>query len=838
MNLLCLVYIALHLKHCRSSKRDSYLQNTILNDLQLADSDKEILSRKLSISEVIEEKLPNTQISNSLVLSSSNEQSSNFRNEGPEIIREEYKRIRQKRSVESAKTQKSTRRNSDEVFQRRQLFLPNPFVEETHFQLRGVDIEGLQLGKKSISPRLFHPAMEKTSFHKPWSKWSTDNKYLSTGDKFVTSNVKDSVTRRSLEMSSPFGVYGPGYSEKQYDSLTSQERQSPASYHHQIAFLTPTEKHQHYLSQKYVNHPLAVRTEEEHTQPEQQLGHNNNYQILKNHTAKVNTVNNGTHHALTAINKADIQFKGDKKDSKIIPFRNHADNIIQKVDTSDKLNALLRLHNQVTADFKENKFRNETVISSSSNVVQETKTQTKLRDNPIVDDDSKMSPPQDWSLKTNGVRKQTIQTRDQEFATKRPFLTHSNLLRRYVTSEKQESLAESPFYWSYNHYNAPVYELIQPSYHQNEIPASYSIVPYISQYPQEGFFNNQETPQNIPYSINQDYQPWPNPYNLKNQHQLQEVGNLQTSNQYFGMNNPFNHYQRPHNHEYANLPPENVNLKYPDDEIHGRPQSQNQHSNVEFYPQSHLSTFHLPQSASTPSVIIRVSSGPLIQNQPFGGLSTVTKVKPFNKPRNPQSTNNPIKETVTKVQPTSFSDPDVKKPITSQNHSPKKPLSPAILEGLKNPNVQNTTVKGPLKTPYVQNTSLKGPLEKTQDQDTPLKGPVKKTQGQNTPLKGTVKKPNLQNTPLKEPVKKPVQNPPPKRPFKKRFKPKVVPAYGGIYFDPISDLPVPLKSKWSDSKMAMSRYASLPCTCDRDNYQCGCCVKYGINFLGFHRVGE
>lgn len=183
--------------------------------------------------------------------------------------------------------------------------------------------------------------------------------------------------------------------------------------------------------------------------------------------------------------------------------------------------------------------------------------------------------------------------------------------------------------------------------------------------------------------------------------------------------------------------------------IHVQPENQHQTA----YQQSLLQTFPIPQSSTTPPVIL-VTSGQLeIQKQ-----SLATQ-----------------KNTNSKVDSSNIN--KTSKPFKKPQKPSKKPKRPSNKP-------QNPSQKSKKPSQKLQNTS-----ENPQ---------------------------NSEKNPLDLHQSSPIS----------------------IYFDPHSNQLIPLKTKSSDSKTTVSRYASLPCDCDRETLECSCCAKFGIEMFDFHRTGE
>lgn len=555
------------------------------------------------------------------------------------------------------------------------------------------------------------------------------------------------------------------------------------------------------------------------TSPFSSLDHNNGYQIQNKFFSTVDTIGNGTQHGVIAIFDSESQFSGIKKDTKVVPNLSRTGGRNQTLETFGKVNAALKFKNWVTADFLSNTIRNETVISTNANVTTETKTQTVVP-KISVKKGAQFGVPQQFPLRPiqtslNPIRVTQVQN---------PFTS----MVRGVTN----NLESIPFKNVFSHNNQKWKEIGHTIATPKLTPKSqfFPVTPHPLQFPYQtqlrpyGHFQNRTYEQYYPHNqhplgqnvyfqqnqIPQAYYPG----SQFNQHQMIQHGQNNLINSQLSPNKQYqqNQIRGPWTYNLQNpiisyQPNENTHLQelyhpvYQNQLFYPQPQFQNPYiagpllQNPLIYQQAHLSTFQVPQSSPNPSVILRVSSGPLsFQSQQSTDFRKPSKSKTSASERNPS-----------KLEATSPATNETPKPSKTSGNTKKTP------KPTKNPGNTNKTTK-PTKKP----ANLKPPMNSKR----PSKPAA--TSSNSNPIIKPAKEPV-------EPLKKPANLPQVLQPS---------PAHGGIYFDPWSNLLIPLRTKYSDSKTTVSRYGALPCSCVRKTLQCYCCVKLGLYLVDFHRTGE
>lgn len=591
--------------------------------------------------------------------------------------------------------------------------------------------------------------------------------------------------------------------------------------------------------------------------PSSSFGHNNSYQVQNKFFSNVDTVNDPTQKGVSAIFDAESQFSGSKGETKIIPnpIRRVVGN--HTVETSVKVDAKLKFQNRVVADFVSNTIRNDTVTLTYSNVTTEMKIKNgppnffnkKISQNgrgqqlpPRVaqasGNSNKMSeskytftsvPPKDATgqgllpskmiQQVNALNKKNQKVSNMishTRSTPKPTYVKTAIKQSYTgqlehnnfQTISQKGYANLTYQQSYPYYQhnlepsvtfqknpiLPAYytgaQIHQPNVGLSQINPAFSHSPQYLHNPIQGAFQppHDEWNQN-PWSYNQQnlFQPYQhdgdNRFHVLYHPVYQNPLYYQTQYQNIHNIGPYQQNQQPVSelqYQYPNL----IGLK----------------PHYEFiYPQAHLSTFQLPQYSPTPSVILRVSAGPLnFQSQESTNFRKPSQSKVSLGDKNPQ--------------PGAFSTMD-KTPKPGHDKKKQKPLV--------NPGNADKTPK-PLKEP----TKPKAP--------TSPKKPSKPTN-----MLGVSKPASRVSSTTSNPVKNPAKPLKTSANHLQSLKPPPVPSNSvGIYLDPKTNLLIPLRMKYSDSKMSLSRYASLPCSCDRETLDCYCCVKFGLNLLNFHRTGE
>ncbi|XP_026687438.1 uncharacterized protein LOC103520572, partial [Diaphorina citri] len=154
----------------------------------------------------------------------------------------------------------------------------------------------------------------------------------------------------------------------------------------------------------------------------------------------------------------------------------------------------------------------------------------------------------------------------------------------------------------------------------------------------------------------------------------------------------------------------------------------------------------------------------------------------------------------------------------------KKPQEPPKTPTKKPPSTKKPT-KTPTKQPSSTNKPTKPPIKQPPSTEKTIKTPPKQPSTDKT-----TKKPSNIKRPRPQSPKKPT-------PLNNIASLQQIRSRGGIYFDPRTNLSVPLKGKFVDGRTTVSRYASLPCSCDRETVTCSCCVNFGLYLVDYHRSG-
>ncbi|KAL1449119.1 hypothetical protein WDU94_000351 [Cyamophila willieti] len=509
------------------------------------------------------------------------------------------------------------------------------------------------------------------------------------------------------------------------------------------------------------------------------LGFNNTYQIQDKLSANVELVNNGSLKGLFGVTAVERRFSGIKEDSKVIPTLKGNDPK-ESIISMDKLEASLTYENRLMADFQTNTIKNETaIIATSSRILSETKSQLGKYS---FDDSLKL--PQLWS---------SIETNVSKKSSKKPFAQTEVI--DLVGRNKSDLVKQGYYQIAVPKEQFDRYSVVSIHKQTSPFPVlhQHQVISYTTVHPYQSLSYITASPQAPPY------QDWIR--NHPHRHYLEHPETLenyqQVENQY--VLTPLNQFANTHHlqhHPYESQWGYNIknspnSIIHPDmqfshnhfdeatdtlNQIHtGSSHQQTAVHNV--FPQSHTLEYEFPKPSRTP-IILRISGGPLN----FHDLHNLTQE--YYHPHQPYQN------------PPNFS----KKPLKTSNNSTR----PSIVYKIPDKNVHVRPDEfanvpptlPPLRIPSLPTTSS--------------------TFGDHF---GHVK--------------------PQSTKFQMSLQPAKIASLisSGIYFNPNSNVAVPLKTKWSDSKSKLSRYASLPCNCDRDTYQCYCCVKFGLQIFNFDRTG-